>query len=164
MYTKEQWQEHKKILQNMLPSKTRVLAADYVELLFFAIVVPMYLFLFDLPALASIPENGRVLLFILLPVALDELVKFLTGGNFGMFVMRIAYVDGVTGKRFNHAMLWKYLLYSWKRNPNYNIRFDRLSYRRDPMLQRRSMQDTDTHFVDIAKYKVMQNDGIVPFR
>jgi hypothetical protein len=100
----------------------------------------------------------------ILYMAIEEAFLFTTGGTFGMFLMRIAYVNGVTGIRFNHAMVWGYLFYVWKNTSNYKIRRDRRSFLSSPTGQRQTMLETDTYFVDIAKYKILVRDGVLPFR
>lgn len=165
MIVNESHEIRKRILMELMPSRGRILGADAVELaLFVAFVLAVFEQYIQIPWLSQLPPTGQFILMAILYMAIEEIFLLTTGGPLGMFLMRIAYVNGVTGVRFNHDMIWGYSFYLLKNNLSYQFRRDRSSFLSSPTGQRKSMLETDTYFVDIAKYKILVRDGVLPFR
>jgi len=164
MNANESLEIRKQILMELMPSRGRILGADAVEfVLFVAFVLAVFEQYIQIPWLSQLPPTGQFILMAILYMAIEEIFLLTTGGPLGKFLMRIAYVNGVTGVRFNHAMIWGYSFYLLKNNLSYKLRRDRRSFLSSPTGQRKSMLETDTHFVDIAKYKKLVRDGVLPF-
>lgn len=157
-------QKRKQVIRSLIPSKERIFAAGLFDVLFMAgIAAAVLYFVVFTPRFETTNELGPVLLVFLAIGLSYELMILLTHGTFGMFVMRIAYVHGGSGHRFDHGMYWEFIVSSIFINLKYSSFFEAYAFFSSPTNQTKAMEETGTYYVCIIAYNKLHKQRQIPF-
>lgn len=157
-------QERKQLLYGLIPSKERIIVARILDTMFLVGVLSLCLNLYlRSPLLEKLDHIGGIAFMVITMGLASELVLLVTHGTFGMFVMRIAYVHGGSGERFDHAMYWEFLVRSIFINLKFSSLYEAYTFFNSPTNQSKAMEETGTYYVCLIAYKKLQRKRMIPF-